>query len=188
MASRDAFNGDTNMNPIEQAVAPHRQASIDRALEQGRKMVAGAYEQLEAAGWDLNIAAPRPLSTMRREAYKYAQAKENFFRRLVTPVDQTGCVRFNAPEPVIRNIEGEKAFLADVANDASLDFDAYIAKLNAKIGECTEAKLDSGAIWNGSILTVTKADGTTENWKTKMIINVSCLGKLFNQWPTRKMK
>ena len=34
----------------------------------------------------------------------------------------------------------------------------------------------------------THADGTTHQWRTEMIINVSKLGALFNQWPTRKLK
>ncbi len=25
-------------------------------------------------------------------------------------------------------------------------------------------------------------------WRTKMIVNISCLGKVFNQWPTRQVQ
>jgi hypothetical protein len=34
---------------------------------------------------------------------------------------------------------------------------------------------------------VTKG-GTVERWKTQQIVNVSRLGKLFNQWPTRQLQ
>ena len=78
-------------------------------------------------------------------------------------------------------------FLKQVALDAAADFDAYVGKLTKKVGDVVSAKVE-GALWQGSRLTVTKADGSIERWNTQQIINVSVLGKLFNQWPTRKQK
>ena len=43
-------------------------------------------------------------------------------------------------------------------------------------------------MWGYSVLTVTKEDGSVERWKTQQIMNISVLGLLFAQWPSRKMK
>jgi hypothetical protein len=34
---------------------------------------------------------------------------------------------------------------------------------------------------------VTTQEGEDQVWRTQMIVNVSVLGKLFNQWPTRQV-
>jgi hypothetical protein len=69
-----------------------------------------------------------------------------------------------------------------------MQYTAFIQKLEGKVGAHTAAALDGSHVWGFSILTVTKADGTVEKWKTEQIINVSVLGKVFNQWPSRKVK
>jgi hypothetical protein len=68
------------------------------------------------------------------------------------------------------------------------DFDGYVNKLSTKIGEGVVSAEITGRLWDYSTLTVTKNDGSVERWRTQQIINVSCLGKLFNQWPTRRSK
>ncbi|MNE44768.1 hypothetical protein D3C80_1390130 [compost metagenome] len=92
------------------------------------------------------------------------------------------------PDPARMSPNGCALFVKQAQENASAQYDAFIAKLEAKIGEVTAAILSGEHVWGHSILTVTKADGTTEKWKTQMIVNVSVLGNLFNQWPTRKVK
>lgn len=45
-----------------------------------------------------------------------------------------------------------------------------------------------GGVWFQSELDVVTVAGERQTWRTKMIFNVSCLGKVFNQWPTRQVK
>lgn len=79
-------------------------------------------------------------------------------------------------------------FIQAAKADAAAQYEAFVAKLQQKIGEVKNATLKGNHVWSYSILTVEKPDGTVEHWKTQMIINVSKLGKMFNQFPTRKVK
>ena len=59
-------------------------------------------------------------------------------------------------------------------------------RVGTKISNAKEAKL-TGDCWNYSLLEITTEEGNIEVWKTRMIINISKLGKMFNQFPTRKV-
>ena len=77
----------------------------------------------------------------------------------------------------------------DAVFRARAQFLMYADKLTFKVGEVTEAKLQTlNGVWGESYLYVTTAEGNNECWKTQTIVNRSCLGKLFYQWPTRKLK
>jgi hypothetical protein len=65
---------------------------------------------------------------------------------------------------------------------------AYLAKMNAKIGEVISADLKGTSLWNESFLTVVKSDNVTEIWKTRLVLNQSKYGLPFFQFPTRKVK
>lgn len=76
---------------------------------------------------------------------------------------------------------------------AGADVDAFAAKLIRKVGEGVvgvEARvggIDSDP-WARSVLVVTKADGSVEQWLTQRVQKTSPRGKLFYQWPTRRLK
>ena len=70
--------------------------------------------------------------------------------------------------------------------NAQAEVDAYIIKLALKIGKAVVALTVRGDLWDGSTLNVTCADGEAQTWHTRCILNCSCLGKVFNQWPTRR--
>lgn len=91
------------------------------------------------------------------------------------------------PFIVTTNLEILTHYFNHIEKAASFEFTQYVAKLTGKIGETTAASINASPLWNGSILTITKPDGSVETWKTTMIINCSSLGKLFNQWPTRRV-
>ena len=85
--------------------------------------------------------------------------------------------------------ETVEKFAASARETAAAEYDAFVAKLEAKIGDdVAAAELAGNHVWNHSTLTITRTDGSVERWRTSMIINVSKLGKLFNQFPTRKAK
>jgi len=92
------------------------------------------------------------------------------------------------PEPRARSQEGIDKFLDDAAAMASAQYDEFICKLIRKVGPCTAATLQGSHVWGYSTLTCSLVDGTTQAWRTQQIVNVSKLGKVFNQWPSRQVK
>jgi hypothetical protein len=173
------------LSPIAQAVEPRRAASIDRARESALRYVEAVRARLVEAGMDFDAAFPRPTTGMGRVAYRQAQSVRDNAIRLCRVLISTR--RPGQPLPVEISDEGVARFVAQIEADASADFDAYVAKLESKVGETVEASIDGASLWIGSVLTVRTIAGAVERWSTKQIVNVSVLGTLFNQWPTRRM-
>jgi hypothetical protein len=174
----------TNTNPIAAAVAPLRAASVAHAVERMTAYIEG-FVAANPVGTIFSERFPRPSGFVSRRAYMEQQAARRFaFSCLSVKADDH---TMKSPERVVgRNETGIARLIEETAAAAAADFDAYVAKLSAKVGECDAASV-VGALWEGSTLSVTKG-ATVEQWKTRQIINVSCLGKLFNQWPTRLAK
>jgi len=70
----------------------------------------------------------------------------------------------------------------------------FAAKLAGKVdrekaegAQVVSASIATGDLWAHSTLTVHLSDGSRQVWHTQMIVNHSCRGKFFNQWPTRKV-
>ena len=69
---------------------------------------------------------------------------------------------------------------------------SFAAKLAGKVdgdsngASVVSATVSSVDLWSHSLLEVRLSDGSAQSWYTQMIINRSCLGKFFNQWPTRR--
>ena len=175
------------MSIIESAVMPLKSEAIERAEQEANRVIARVISEMESANWDLSVAAPRPNSRLSRNEYARLMSRHDLFRSLTTYTGD-GTRRPNEPEYRARSIEAEQRFITAAKQDAAVQYDLFVAKLAEKAGEATGAVLNGSHIWGYSILTVTKANGAVERWKTQMIINVSKLGKLFNQFPTRKIK
>lgn len=178
----------TTMTLIDEAVAPLKVAAQDRSEAAARIMIEKAIEQLAAAGNDLDKVAPAWNSRFSgdRKTYRTMHAKRDFFKAITT---QRKAADYLDRTRIIDIDEAKiSQFYTQIRKDAGFAFDLFAAKLNVKIGEVVDAKLSATDVWYHSILTVTKADGSIENWKTQQILNVSCLGTVFNQWPTRKIK
>lgn len=173
----------TGVSPIAAAIAPQKAESVRRAVEAMARRIDATKAALEAAGMNIDVVAPQPHGRMSRADYRQAQRRLDFVCRLVT---QPATRRASEPRIALGfNQASIDRLLADVADLAGAEFDAYVGKLEAKVGECDTASIE-GWLWNYSILTVRKGD-QVERWKTQQIVNVSVLGKLFNQWPTRKI-
>lgn len=72
---------------------------------------------------------------------------------------------------------------------------AFCAKLAGKVDRekaegATVVGVASTTIdrWSSGTTVVRLSDGSEQEWHTKVILNQSCLGKLFNQWPTRRVR
>ena len=173
-------------NKIELAVMPLKVSAVARAEQEANDLIKIMTKKLTAANFDLEKVAPYPTSRMGVNEYHVAMGKRSMYMRIVKHV--SGSRRHNDPEIVTVCPESITRFVKISKEDAAIQYDEFVAKLVAKIGKVTEATLVGDHVWSFSILSVVKEDGSEEKWKTQMIINVSKLGKLFNQWPTRKMK
>lgn len=175
-------------NPIETVVAPLKSDAMDRAEQFAREQVARIERELEANDWDREIVAPYPNSLRDgREEYKKKEARYRMVR-FFTKATGSAVRRIHAPDPCEMNAERVELFVKQAREAAAAQYEAFVAKLIHKVGDVTEASLSGNHVWGHSILTVTKPDGTVERWKTQTIVNVSKLGTVFNQWPTRKVK
>lgn len=173
-------------NPIVQAVAPLKNDAMDRAEKKAREIVKKIREQLKAANNDAQVVAPYPDSNLRRADYMVAQAKYTMVRKLVK--HRKGSRNMREPELVDMDSNKIEQFVIDTRKTAAMQYDMFVGKLVNKIGAVKDAKLEGNHVWGYSFLTVTKEGGAKEIWKTQMILNISKLGTVFNQWPTRKVK
>lgn len=176
-------------NPIEVAVMPLKEAALERAATEAAAVIGRVKAKLEEAGWNRDAVAPYPKSwNVSREEFHKNLGKYRLFCALTKLANSKTCRRPNEPCIVEMSEEGIARFIKDAKENAATAYDLYVAKLVHKIGETTEAKLEGNHVWGKSYLHVVTAAGSKECWKTQTIINVSKLGKLFNQFPTRKVK
>ncbi len=175
-------------HPIAIAVEPLREDAKARARKAAENTVQQVKEGLKAHGGDRRLLAPYPPGSVGKKAF---MQMASYYRlvRLLTEVDpKAHSYRgINDPDPAVMSAKGIREFIANAEKDADAQYSAFIAKLIAKIGECDSAILDGSHVWGYSTLTIQKGS-TIERWRTQMIINVSKLGKMFNQFPTRKVK
>lgn len=166
------------------AVEPLRADAIARAEQRVRNWVARIEAELDAVGNDLQVYAPYPRGTDGDYKQKLA------FRKAVEAIVAHAGVSRRISDPEIVSISAEKVerFVRDARENASASFDAYAAKLASKVGEIRSASICGASLWDGSLLTVETEAGATQRWHTQQIVNVSSLGKVFNQWPTRLRK
>lgn len=173
--------------PIRDAVLPLLTDAQYRAEGFARSIVERFETELMAADWDANIVAPYPSNTrVSRSEWQRARERYALLRRLTEWVASSR--HPSDPEIVVFNQERVERFISEARENAAAQYELFIRKLETKVGEHVAATLEGNHVWGYSLLHVTKGDGTTETWKTQQIVNVSKLSKVFNQWPTRKVK
>jgi hypothetical protein len=159
---------------IANAVEPLRAAAIARAVERAR----------EIAEWILARYAAEP-AAFEVPTLTFANKRAH---AVATSNRATLCALTVQGEPLrLRSDERIERFVAQAGEDASAQYTAFVAKLECKVSECDSAELLGDHVWGHSTLTVRKG-AQTECWRTHQIINVSKLGKVFNQWPSRKVR
>lgn len=172
-------------HPVAMAIEPLREEAIERAEADAKKKVEFVRKELAAAGNDINAVAPYPAHNLRRSEYWIALSRYLLFRSLCTWRTASG--RSGEPQPADVDPEKVETFVKESKENAAHQYDAFVVKLCRKIGDCESASISGSHVWGWSILTVEKTGGR-EVWKTQQIVNVSKLGTLFNQWPSRKLK
>lgn len=174
-------------HPIETAVAHLKEDAMKRAEDFARERIAKAIQQLEEVGMDRDLVAPYP-SAMKedRKSYAVKLGRYRFFCSITKTV--SGMHSFKDPRIVTVEEDKIEKVVAETREMAAAQYDAFVAKLINKTGEgVISAELTGNHVWGYSKLRVLK-EGSEEIWKTQTIINVSKLGKVFNQFPTRKVK
>lgn len=146
--------------------------------------------ELERDGMDARINFDYPSSSKfrTRDAYKQQEAKYNFRCKFFK--SRKCSISMSEPDFVDLKANAREMIAAEAAKLAKLSLEGFIAKLAAKI-DATGIKVETVS-YEGSIApaqySFLKVNGGAQVWKSQMILNVSSLGKLFNQWPTRLMK
>jgi hypothetical protein len=175
--------------PIAKVVEPIKAQVVDAGEAKFRNRVALVKAELEKAGWNMNLVAPYPMGFLPRREFAQAQNKNLFYSSL-TKIDKDKYTVVDRRELyVVWSDEAVEHKVGQVRAATAADFDAYVCKLNTKVGEHTAAALvfETNYLWSNSTIDVSKLDGTVERWNTKTIVNCSVLGLVFNQWPTRKV-
>lgn len=172
---------------IEVVVNPLKTDAMDRAEQYARVVIADVTKELATAGNDLEICAPYPSSmNITRGAFMAKESKYRLFRKLTTSRRSTRSM--HEPNFADMNPKAEAEFVKEAREDAAFQYEAFVAKLNKKVGEVVHAKLEGNHVWGFSFLHVELPTGEKQIWKTQQILNQSKLGKVFNQFPTRKVK
>jgi hypothetical protein len=171
----------TGLAEIETAICAHLEIRFTKAFE---TMLA----ELTANG--MNLAATFPCRNRRTGEIMPNQSDlpANFHKHF------NRGIAFATVKPNVATI-----ITADARRDAAEMMAGFCGKLAGKIDRelCNADKNAAdrgtvlsvrctGALWENSTLTVETTEGT-QIWHTKMILNVSGLGKIYNQWPTNRV-
>lgn len=173
-------------NPIVAAVMPLKEEAQKSARLYASDRVEALKALLEVNDWDLNKIAPYPSGRLSPHECSAVRLKRAEFTAIFLFDHSTKRLGKDALMKYDAGCAGR--YIQMVFEAAGQQYDAFVAKLNKKIGVVTHARISGSHVWGYSFLFVTKPDGSTEVWKTQQITNVSKLGKIFNQWPSRKLK
>ena len=177
--------------PVGKAVHAVKADAVEAAEQMAREVVERVRAELEAGGWDINAIAPYP-SSMRetRADFQRKQAKYQLFHGLTKTREGTRYSGMRGETHLVEIADHRvEKFVDDTRQRAALDYDAFIVKLVAKIGAgAVDAALIGNHVWDHSVLTVIREDGSSEHWQTQQIRNYSVYGTPYAQWPTRLLK
>lgn len=173
----------TTQNPIAAAIAPQRDGAVEFAKAQAREFLNEFVAQFPVGG-NMEELNPYPKASYSKS---YAEAAERYYLAQRVISYDRGAYSPGARREIYGvNQSGIDRLVEEAGMDAGFSFDKFVAKLVSKVGECDSAEV-VGNLWQHSVLTVVKGE-QVERWQTQQIVNYSCKGKAFNQWPTRKIK
>lgn len=186
---------------IAKAVQPLRDAAVAQAAERALAFLKELKAKVDAQPL-LDTLAPFPeyVSYRAPRAEHVAHTAAHEFRTLVRELTEElpdpnadDYSQPDMPTTVVWSEQGAQVYLERMIAKAEHNFVVYALKLIAKVeadGQVAATASLSGTddLWLESTLAVTLADGTVQRWLTKMIWNVSVLGNVFNQYPTRLLK
>lgn len=149
---------------------------------------------LDICGYLVSAYNPKPVGY-----YNWSKAR----RAVIVAKDEALHRYFNVRSDMITPKDNVAGLIVAIAKKRALAYvQGYAVKLAGKVGDyianelhlhknvaVVSASVSSPNLWSTSVcrVTVRFESGVTEviKFHTQMILNTSCLGKLFNQWPTR---
>jgi hypothetical protein len=176
--------------PVGKAIHAVKAQAVEFAEQDARKIVARVEKELAEAGWDAQAYAPYPARMHYGTEHDRAKAKHSLVSQLTTSDSDAGYQQYGReghPYIVKMDPKGVERFVDNAMCDAAMQYDMFICKMVAKIGQCDSAELSGSHVWGSSILTVTKGSAV-ERWHTQQIVNYSKYGRPYLQWPSRLMK
>lgn len=195
-AFKEARRAKVFSTPVAIAVEPLRVDAMQEAKTEALSDIKKILDQIEkilgkhSDIFDINQVAPRPEWPNKDKMEYEARCQWRMDVSMVSSViDKDKYYTDKKPRPVKIDEDKIAQYVLREQQLAADQYEGFVYKLVEKIGDHASAGLvPMQGVWTHSILTVTKKDGTSQQWETKRIINRSCLGKLFFQWPTRLMK
>jgi len=156
----------SDSSSLIKALEPAHKAFLEKYAEMASQDYDHAQEQLKKG---LDIIAPAPSGSRdSREDYKSKERRREYYLKM-------------SRTPKAHYVEEQK-------KEANADFQSWVEKLTDKIGAPVIEASMTGNPWAGSTLHVKTSTGESQSWSTQLIINRSKYDKLFNQFPTRKIK
>lgn len=194
---RPRMNITLTYDKLKESTTEQRAAYVARAEEIFMANLVHMRAKLAAVGMDLYKVAPGGDSwNMGKKEYRMAEALHKRYRASFVnapELEKPGYgyneySRGKKPWLVIEKPDAEPKVRAEARSQANACFDSFLSKMAVKIAqpEIVSATL-SGTIWDGCTVRITCMDGSAQVWTTKCILNQSVYGKLFNQWPTRRV-
>lgn len=197
---------DSTFEVLKSATKVQRAAYIARAEELFMGSLNRMRETLAEVGMDLFRVAPGGKSwTQGRKEYRMAEDLQKRYRASFADSPEIANKPYmsystgKTPWLVVEKPDAEAKVRAEAKRAANDTFDAFLYKMAGKInaeleqGDFAESASLVGVIWDGCTLTVSVGNkeqpraGRDQQWTTKCILNQSVYGKLFNQWPTRRV-
>ena len=77
-------NETREMNIVEKAVSHLKDEAVERATQNAVELIDTVLAELEAADWDLNVAAPRAKNVYDRKTYVSMNAKHTLYGSIAT--------------------------------------------------------------------------------------------------------
>ena len=177
---------------VREQVAPLRQDAVTKAKQRATEDVEGLRKELEENDYDQLKVAPLGDGTESGRVHeRLAQRYYQVNRLVIRDESKPRSILPDAPQYVKVCPTKVQKYIEQAGKDAALQYDAFVDKLSDKVtskGIVTKVELRGNHVWNYSYLIVDYAGGAQLYWKTQMIINTSKLGKVFNQFPTRRVK
>lgn len=158
-------------------VGSQNKDALRRALNDVRNELVELYAQHAQAKIDKHKTALAAAAWNITAAFKLKEDVQLAYRLFKIENAAGDCKP--SPELELRHIDSFKRMAQD-------EFDGFIDKMILKLGSKLIVNVRyRGAIWQNCSISVKFEDGSSAQLVTKVIINTSKNGKLFNQWPTR---
>lgn len=180
--------------PVGHVIHKQKAEAVAHAEEGARKYAEKVLRELAEAGGDQNAYAPYPRSRgwSMTPAEEAARDKHNFVGRITKADESKGYQSYSTdPGKPYYRVPDERAvekFIDEARVSAAMQYDMFICKMVAKVGEVDTAAIEGSHVWAESYLTVEKPDGSSQIWKTQQIVNYTKYGKPYYQWPSRIVK